>query len=153
MEDIDGESVSLSKYKGKVLLLVNVASECGYTGQYAGMQELYDKYKEKDFYVLGFPANNFGGQEPGTNEEIKAFCTKEFNVTFPMFNKISAKGEDIHPLYAYLTDEEANKPFGGPIEWNFNKFLIGRDGETIARFPSDTEPMDPELVTKVKEAL
>ncbi|MHC4758321.1 MAG: CIA30 family protein [Planctomycetota bacterium] len=153
MDDIEGNAVSLSEYKGKVLLVVNVASECGFTYQYEGLEKLYNSYEEKGFSVLGFPANNFGGQEPGTNEQIKAFCTSKFNVTFPMFAKISVKGGDIDPLYAYLTDEEANKPYGGAIKWNFNKFLIGKDGKTVGRFGSDTEPTDAELVSEVEKAL
>ena len=153
MNDIDGKAVSLSQYRGSVLLVVNVASKCGFTGQYAGLEQLYRKYKDQGFYVLGFPANNFGGQEPGTNSEIKEFCSSNFNVTFPMFSKISVAGEDIHPLYEYLTNKTENAPFGGPIEWNFNKFLIGKDGRTIGRYPSKVEPLDPQIVNAVESAL
>lgn len=153
VKDIDGRSVALSRYEGKVLLVVNVASECGFTGQYANMERLYRKYKDQGFVVLGFPANNFGNQEPGTNAEIKAFCTRQFGVTFPMFSKISVKGEDIHPLYRYLTSPEANGRFGGPIPWNFNKFLIDKDGKTIARFPSEVDPLDPQITKAVEAAL
>ena len=153
MNDIDGKTVSLSKYRGKVLLLVNVASRCGFTKQYDGLQKLYDKYKDQGFVVLGFPANNFGGQEPGTNSEIKNFCTVQFNITFPMFSKISVKGDDIHPLYEYLTNPDKNPNFGGPIQWNFNKFLIDRTGKTIARYPSRTIPLDPKVTHAVERAL
>lgn len=153
MNDIDGKAVPLSQYKGKVLLVVNVASKCGYTKQYAGLQELYEKYKDNGFIILGFPANNFLRQEPGTDSEIKTFCTTKFNVTFPLFSKISVKGKDIHPLYQYLTSPEENGEYGKPIKWNFNKFLIGKDGETIARFPSKVAPMDTPLLDALNEAL
>ena len=151
INDIDGEPVALSHYQGKVLLIVNVASKCGYTKQYAPLQKLYETYKDKGLVVLGFPANNFGKQEPGTDAQIKAFCTSKFDVTFPMFSKISVKGDDIHPLYAYLTEE--NSDFAGPVTWNFNKFLIGRDGRILARFNSKTEPFDPKLIETLEEAL
>ena len=153
MNDIDGKAVSLSQYQGKVLLIVNVASKCGYTKQYAGLQKLYGKYKDNGFVILAFPANNFLRQEPGTDSEIKAFCTTKFNVTFPIFSKISVKGKDIHPLYQYLTNPEENREFGKPIKWNFNKFLIGKDGETIARFPSKVAPMDASLLEALNEAV
>ena len=153
MNDIDGKAVSLSQYQGKVLLIVNVASKCGYTKQYAGLQKLYEKYKDNGFVILAFPANNFLRQEPGTDSEIKAFCTTKFNVTFPIFSKISVKGKDIHPLYQYLTNPEENREFGKPIKWNFNKFLIGKDGETIARFPSKVAPMDASLLEALNEAV
>ena len=153
MNDIEGKPVSLSKYRGKVLLIVNVASKCGFTKQYAGLQKLYDKYGDQGLVVLGFPANNFGGQEPGTEAEIKNFCTVQFNIKFPMFSKISVRGDDIHPLYGYLTGPDTNPGFGGPIQWNFNKFLIGRDGKTIARYPSKTEPLDSEVTNAVERAL
>jgi glutathione peroxidase-family protein len=153
MNDIDGKAVSLSQYQGKVLLVVNVASKCGFTKQYAGLQQLYEKYKDKEFVILGFPANNFLSQEPGTDSEIKTFCSTKFNVTFPMFSKISVKGKDIHPLYQYLTSPEENGEFGKPIKWNFNKFLIGKDGETIARFPSKIAPMDDSIMEVVEKAL
>jgi glutathione peroxidase len=153
MNDIDGKAVSLSQYQGKVLLIVNVASKCGYTKQYAGLQKLYEKYKDNGFVILAFPANNFFRQEPGTDSEIKTFCTTKFNVTFPIFSKISVKGKDIHPLYQYLTNPEENREFGKPIKWNFNKFLIGKDGETIARFPSKVAPMDASLLEALNEAV
>ncbi len=153
LNDIDGKAVPLSQYKGKVILVVNVASKCGYTKQYAGLQQLYEKYKDNGLIILGFPANNFFRQEPGTDSEIKTFCTTKFNVTFPLFSKISVKGKDIHPLYQYLTSPEENGEYGKPIKWNFNKFLIGKDGETIARFPSKVAPMDTSLIDALNEAL
>lgn len=153
MTDIDGRDVSLSAYQGNVILVVNVASKCGFTKQYAGLQTLYETYQEQGFVVLGFPANNFLGQEPGTDAQIKSFCTTEFNVTFPLFSKISVKGEDIHPLYQYLTSPDENGEFGQPITWNFNKFLIGRDGVTIGYFGSKVDPLDPQLTRAVEEAL
>lgn len=153
MDDIDGNPVSLSQYHGKVLLVVNVASKCGFTKQYAGLQQLYEKYKEEGFVVLGFPANNFLRQEPGTDSEIKAFCTTKFNVSFPMFSKISVKGKTIHPLYQYLTSPEENGEFGKSITWNFNKFLIGRNGKTVAFFGSKVKPLDSQITDAVEKAL
>lgn len=146
VRDIDGSDVKLSKYKGDVILIVNVASKCGYTPQYEGLQAIYKKYKDKGFYVLGFPANNFGGQEPGTNSEIKEFCESKFHVTFPMFAKISVKGDDIDPLYKFLTDKKTNGEFAGDISWNFNKFLVDRKGNVVARFSSKDTP-ESETVT------
>jgi glutathione peroxidase len=153
MKTIDGQSAPLSAYKGKVLLVVNVASQCGFTGQYAGLQSLYSKYKDKGLVVLGVPANNFGGQEPGTNEEIKTFCSRNYNVTFPMMSKVSVKGEDKVPLYQYLTDKNIHPKTGGEVKWNFTKFLIGRDGRVIDRFESFTAPDSSGLVKAVEEAL
>ncbi|HUR97668.1 MAG TPA: glutathione peroxidase [Pyrinomonadaceae bacterium] len=150
MRDIDGKDVKLKKYKGDVLLVVNTASKCGYTPQYEGLQATFDKYKDRGFYVLGFPANNFGGQEPGTEKEIKEFCTSKYKVTFPMFAKISVKGEDQDPLYAFLTKKETNPDFAGDITWNFNKFLIDRKGKVVARFSSKDKP-DGEAVTQAIE--
>ena len=151
MKDIDGKDVKLDAYKGKVLLVVNTASKCGYTPQYEGLQAIFDKYKGQGFTILGFPANNFGGQEPGTEAEIKEFCTLKYKVTFPMFAKISVKGEDQHPLYTYLTSKETDPAFAGDITWNFNKFLIDRDGKIIARFSSKDTP-ESETVTKAIES-
>jgi len=153
MIDIDGQPISLSQYQGKVVLVVNVASKCGFTKQYAGLQKLYETYKDQGFVILGFPANNFLGQEPGTDAEIKSFCTTKFNVSFPMFSKISVKGKDIDPLYRYLTSPEENEAFGKAITWNFNKFLIGREGETVGYFGSKTEPLDSQLTSAVEKAL
>ncbi|MCX7640682.1 MAG: glutathione peroxidase [Pyrinomonadaceae bacterium] len=151
--DIDGNPVKMSKFKGNVLLIVNVASRCGYTPQYEGLQAIYEKYKEKGFYVLGFPANNFGNQEPGTNEEIKEFCTTRYRVTFPMFAKISVKGQDQHPLYKFLTDRETNPEFGGEITWNFNKFLIDRNGKIVARFSSKDKPESQLVIETIEKYL
>jgi glutathione peroxidase len=153
MRDIDGKDVKLKKYKGNVLLVVNTASKCGYTPQYESLQGTYDKYKDKGFYVLGFPANNFGGQEPGTEKEIKEFCTSKYKVTFPMFAKISVKGEDQDPLYAYLTSKETNPEFAGDITWNFNKFLIDRKGHIVARFTSKQKPDSTEVVAAIEKYL
>ena len=140
MKDIDGKDVKLKSYKGNVLLVVNTASKCGYTPQYEGLQATFDKYKDRRFYVLGFPANNFGDQEPGTAAEIKEFCESKYKVTFPMFAKISVKGDDQDPLYSYLTKKETNPEFAGDITWNFNKFLIDRKGKVVARFTSKDKP-------------
>ncbi|NCA82026.1 MAG: glutathione peroxidase [Opitutae bacterium] len=153
VKGIDGQSVNLSDYRGKVLLVVNVASKCGFTQQYAGLEKLYQAYADKGLVVLGFPANNFMGQEPGTEAEIKSFCTLTYGVTFPMFAKISVKGKDIHPLYAHLTDKKLHAESGGAISWNFNKFLIGRNGAVLARYGSRTTPEDQELVAAVEQAL
>jgi glutathione peroxidase len=153
MKDIDGKEVSLSDFKGKVLLIVNVASKCGFTGQYAGLEKLFTTYADRGLVVLGFPANNFMGQEPGTEAEIKKFCTLNYGVTFPMFAKISVKGKTIDPFYSFLTAKETNPDFAGSISWNFNKFLIGRDGAIVGRFGSRTVPDDKELVGAVEQAL
>ena len=153
LKDIDGKDVSLSQYRGKVLLLVNVASRCGLTPQYEGLQALYSKYKGKGLEILGFPANNFAGQEPGTNEEIKSFCSLKYNVTFPIFSKISVKGEDIHPLFKYLTDKETDPEFGGDIKWNFNKFLVDKNGKVIARFEPKVTPESEEVAKAIEKAL
>jgi glutathione peroxidase len=150
MKDIDGKDVKLKKYKGSVLLVVNTASKCGYTPQYEGLQKIYDQYKTEGFVVLGFPANNFGGQEPGTESEIKEFCTTKYKVTFPMFAKISVKGADQDPLYQFLTGKETNPNFAGDITWNFNKFLIDRQGNVVARFSSKDAP-DGQAVTAAIE--
>ena len=146
MKDIDGKDVKLKKYKGDVLLIVNTASKCGYTPQYQGLQTIYTKYKEQGFEVLGFPANNFGGQEPGAESEIKEFCESKYKVTFPMFAKISVKGEDQNSLYKFMTSKETNPNFAGDISWNFNKFLVNRKGEVVARFSSKDTP-ESEAVT------
>jgi glutathione peroxidase len=151
MKDIDGKMVDLSEYKGKVILVVNVASKCGLTPQYEGLEAIYEKYKDKGFVVLGFPANEFGKQEPGTDSEIKKFCSATYDVTFPMFSKVVVKGEGICPLYQALTSKETNGAFGGEIPWNFTKFLVGKDGHVIARFEPMVTP-DNEKVTKTIEA-
>ncbi len=147
---IDGKEKSLADYKGKAILIVNTASKCGYTKQYASLEALYQKYKGKGLEILGFPANNFLFQEPGSDEEIKKFCSLKYNVTFPMFSKIDVKGKKIHPLYHYLTEETE---FKGDISWNFNKFLISPDGKVIARFDKGVDPMDPEVISKLEAVL
>jgi len=151
LKDINGKDTSLKTYAGKVLLIVNVASECGNTPQYAGLQALYLKHKDAGLVVLGFPCNDFGAQEPGTNEEIKKFCSSNYQVTFPMFDKIHVKGADQHPLYAALTGSSG--AFPGDVTWNFGKFLVGKDGKPLQRFEPETEPSDPELVKAVESAL
>jgi len=151
LKDIDGKEVTLADYQGKALLIVNVASRCGFTRQYAGLEALYQKYKDKGLVVLGFPCNQFGGQEPGTNEEIKQFCTRKFNVTFPLFDKIDVNGKDRAPLYTLLAGE--GSPFPGDIKWNFNKFLIGRDGRILHRFESKVELESTEITAAVESAL
>lgn len=150
---IDGTPKPLNEFNGQVLLLVNVASKCGFTGQYEGLQELYDSYKDKGFTVLGFPANNFLGQEPGSNDEIASFCKLTYGVTFPMFAKISVKGKDQHPLYKFLTDPETNPEHSGKISWNFNKFIVNRQGKVVARFGSMTKPQNAKLVAEIEKAL
>lgn len=152
LNSINGENISLSDYEGDLLLIVNTASECGFTPQYEGLQELYETYSDQGFQVLGFPANNFGGQEPGSDEEIARFCQANYGVTFQMFSKISVKGDDQHPLFAYLTSAE-NPDFTGEISWNFEKFLVDRNGNVVRRFKSDTEPMSEELTSAVAENL
>jgi glutathione peroxidase len=153
LKSIDGKPSPLAAYKGKAILLVNVASRCGYTPQYEGLEAVYRKYKDQGFVVLGFPANNFGGQEPGTDEEIKTFCSSKYNVTFPMFSKISVKGEDKAPLYQFLTDTAANPATGGEIKWNFTKFLVDKNGKVIARFDSAVRPESAEVAAAIEKAL
>ncbi|MEP7272809.1 MAG: glutathione peroxidase [Acidobacteriota bacterium] len=153
VKSIEGKDVKLDAYRGKVLLIANVASKCGYTPQYEGLQALYAKYQGQGLVVLGFPANNFLGQEPGTNEEIQTFCKLKYNVTFPMFSKISVKGDDIHPLYRFLTSKETNPEFGGDISWNFNKFLVDRSGKVIARFETKEKPEGVKIVQAIEQAL
>lgn len=150
MKTIDGRDKSLADYKGKALLIVNTASKCGFTPQYKGLEELYEKYKARGFEVLGMPANNFMAQEPGSDQEIKEFCSLKFHITFPMFSKISVKGSDIDPLYKYLTSEAG---FDGPIQWNFNKFLVSPDGKVVARYGSSTEPLSPKLIQDLEKIL
>jgi len=151
--DIDGNEIKLNKYLGKVLLIVNTASKCGFTKQYEGLQKLYEKYQEQGLVILGFPANNFFRQEPGSNEEIKEFCQLNYGVTFPMFSKISVKGKDIHPLYEFLTSKKTNPQFGGKISWNFNKFLIDRKGNIAGRFGTRKSPEDKEIIAAIESLL
>jgi glutathione peroxidase len=147
LDTIDGQAKSLSAYRGKVLLIVNVASKCGFTPQYAGLQELHERYAADGLVVMGVPSNDFMGQEPGSNEEIKTFCESKFDVTFDMFSKVSVKGKEIHPLYAWLTSEK------GKVSWNFNKFLVGRDGRVMEQFGSMVKPESLELESAIKSAL
>ena len=153
LDSLTGTPTPLANFKGKVMLLVNVASQCGYTYQYEGLQALYVKYKDQGLVVAGFPANNFGGQEPGSNAEIGAFCKSKFGVTFPMFAKISVKGSDKAPLYQFLTDKNANPKTGGEIPWNFTKYLVDRDGKVLARFDAPVEPTSKELTSAIEAAL
>lgn len=152
-ENIDGVDTSLEKFKGDVVMIVNTASKCGYTPQYKGLQAIYEKYKDKGFKVIGFPTNDFGGQEPGSNEEIKEFCTLKYAVSFPMFAKITVKGEKMHPLYKFLTDKEIHPDTGGEITWNFNKFLANGEGEIVARFSSKDDPESKEVTDEIEKYL
>ena len=151
--DIKGEEVDLKEYEGKVLMIVNVASKCGLTPQYEQLVALHKKYKDQGFEVLGFPANNFMQQEPGTNEEIQEFCSKNYGVEFPMFSKVSVKDDDVAPLYQELISKEENGEFGGDIQWNFTKFLVNKDGKVVARFEPRTKPDAPEVVAAIEEEL
>jgi glutathione peroxidase len=153
MKDIDGRLVSLSAYQGKVALIVNVASRCAYTPQYQELERLYERYKDRGFVILGFPANNFLRQEPGSDQEIKDFCSRRYQVTFPMFSKISVKGEDISPLYQFLTEEATDPEFAGEITWNFNKFLIDRNGKVIGRFGTHVKPESKKVLRAIEQAL
>ena len=153
LNSIDGQPTPLASYKGKVVLLVNVASRCGYTPQYAALEALYEKYKDRGFVIVGVPANNFGAQEPGTNAEIKTFCSSKYHVTFPMMAKVSVKGDDITPLYQFLTDKAANPKTGGEIGWNFTKFLVNSDGKVVDRFDSAVEPDSPQISAAIEKAL
>ncbi len=153
VKNIDGKTVNLGRYEGDVIMVVNVASLCGNTPQYASLQKIYDKYKAKGFTILAFPANDFMKQEPGDNAKIKAFCTDTYKVTFPMFSKIVVKGDNQAPLYKYLTDKKTDPKFGGDIDWNFAKFLINRQGEVVARFPAGTDPLKPAVISAVEKEL
>ncbi len=146
---IDGKEVEMSEFKGKVLLIVNTASKCGFTHQYDGLQAIHEKYKDRGFTVLGFPANNFGGQEPGTNEEIQEFCRVNFGVNFPLFSRISVKGEEIHPIFDYLVNME-NEDFTGEIGWNFEKFLVDRNGNLLRRFKSSVKPESKDITRAIE---
>jgi glutathione peroxidase len=151
VKDIDGKPVTLNAYKGKVILIVNVASQCGFTPQYTALEATYKKYGDQGFVILGFPCNQFGGQEPGSDEEIKQFCSSKYFVTFPLFDKIEVNGANRHPLYELLAGKDS--PFPGDITWNFNKFLIGKDGKIIKRFDSKVTPDSPEVIAAVETAL
>lgn len=150
-KDIDGNDVPLESYRGKTLLIVNVASKCGFTPQYAGLEALHQKYAGRGFAVLGFPCNQFGGQEPGSAKEIQLFCTANYGVTFPISAKLEVNGAGRHPLYAWLTDPANGHP--GDIEWNFEKFLIGRDGRLLKRYAPTTKPRDKDLIQDIANAL
>ena len=151
LKDIDGNSTSLKPYQGKVLLVVNVASKCGFTPQYAALEALYRKYKDQGLVVLGFPCNQFAHQEPGTDAEIKQFCSSKYDVTFPMFDKIEVNGSNRHALYVLLAGKDS--PFPGNIGWNFTKFLVGRDGKILKRFNSPVKPDSPEVFQAIETAL
>jgi glutathione peroxidase len=151
LKDIDGKDTSLAVYKGKAILIVNVASKCGYTKQYAGLEAAFQKYKDRGLVILGFPCNQFGGQEPGTNEEIKQFCSSKFNVTFPLFDKLEVNGANRHPLYVALAGKDS--PFPGDIKWNFSKFLVSPDGKILQRFDSKVTPDAEELTKAIETAL
>ena len=153
LNTIDGQPAPLAAYKGKIVLLVNVASRCGFTPQYTALESIYARYKDRGFVIIGIPANNFGAQEPGTNQEIKTFCQSKYNVTFPMMSKVSVKGEDKTPLYQYLTDKSVNPKTGGDIQWNFTKFLVGPEGQIIARFEPKVTPDSPEVTGAIEQAL
>jgi glutathione peroxidase len=153
MNDIAGKPVGLDQYQGKVVMFVNVASKCGYTPQYKGLEKLYEKYGKDGLVVIGVPANEFGRQEPGTDAEIEQFCTANYNVTFPMMSKVAVKGPNICPLYKFLTGKDTDPNFAGEVGWNFEKFLIGRSGEVVGRFKSAVAPNAPELVSAVEAEL
>jgi glutathione peroxidase len=153
LKALNGTPTPLASYKGKVMLIVNVASQCGYTYQYEGLQALFMKYKDRGLVVAGFPANNFGGQEPGSDAEIGAFCKSKYGVTFPMFSKISVAGNDQAPLYQFLTSPAANPKTAGKIPWNFTKYLVDRNGKVLARFDAETEPESKELTSAIEAAL
>jgi glutathione peroxidase len=151
LKDIDGNATSLKPYKGQVVLVVNVASHCGFTPQYAALEAVYQKYKSQGLVICGFPCNQFGGQEPGTDTEIKQFCTAKYDVTFPMFDKLEVNGDNRHPLYVLLAGKDS--PFPGDIRWNFTKFVIGRDGKIVNRFDSKVKPDSAEVTTAIETAL
>jgi glutathione peroxidase len=153
MRSIDGDHVSLKSYQGKVVLLVNVASKCGFTPQYAALESVYEKYKDKGLVIVGIPANNFAQQEPGTDEEIKKFCSNKYNVTFPMMSKVSVLGEDKTPLYVFLTGKESDPQFAGDIKWNFTKFLFDRNGNPVARFEPNVTPDSQQVTAAIESAL
>ncbi len=152
LPSIDGKPMPLADFKGKVVLVVNVASRCGFTPQYSALEALYEKYKDQGFVIVGFPANNFGGQEPGSNEEIKTFCSRKYNVTFPLYSKVSVKGDDQTPLYQYLT-KQTGPSIAGEIKWNFTKFLVDRNGNVVQRFESAVTPDSKDVVLAVEKQL
>jgi glutathione peroxidase len=147
---LEGDTINLSQFKGKKILIVNVASECGYTPQYEDLEKLYEQYKDK-MVIIGFPANNFAGQEPGSNADIKEFCSSKFHVTFPMAEKISVKGNDMAPIYHWLTEKNLNSVENSEVSWNFNKYLIDENGHYLCHFKSKTEPFDPQLIAAIEK--
>lgn len=153
MKNIEGKDVSLADYKGKAIMIVNVASKCGYTPQYEDLQKLYEKYADRDFVILGFPANNFMGQEPGTNAEIQSFCKKNYGVTFPMFSKISVKGNDQAELYKFLTKKERNGVMDSKVKWNFQKYLLDKEGVLTAKFAPGDKPLDDEIISAIEKLI
>ena len=153
MKSIDGQQVSLGSFKGKVVLLVNVASKCGFTPQYSALEAVYEKYKDRGLVIVGIPANNFAQQEPGTDAEIKTFCTNKYNVSFPMMSKVSVLGDDKTPLYVFLTGQSTDPKFAGDIKWNFTKFLFDRNGNPVARFEPPVKPDSPEMTAAIEKAL
>lgn len=153
MKSINGQDTPLRQFQGKVLLLVNTASKCGFTPQFKALEEIYKRYQDQGLVILGFPANNFLGQEPGTDEQIKEFCLINYGVSFPMFSKISVRGKDIHPLYQFLVEKETDPGFAGKIPWNFTKFLVDRKGEVVARFEPKRVPDDPLVIAAIEKAL
>jgi glutathione peroxidase len=153
MRSIDGQQVSLKSYHGKVVLLVNVASRCGFTPQYAGLEALYEKYRDRGLVIVGIPANNFAQQEPGTDEEIKKFCSSKYNVSFPMMSKVSVLGDDKTPLYVFLTGKDTDPQFSGDIKWNFTKFIFDRHGNPVARFEPNVTPDSPQVTAAIESAL
>jgi glutathione peroxidase len=153
LKSIDGQEIALNQFRGKVLLMVNTASKCGLTPQFAALEAVYKKYRDRGLVILGFPANNFLGQEPGTDKEIKEFCLLNYGVSFPMFSKISVRGKNIHPLYKFLVEKETNPGFAGKIAWNFTKFLVDRQGNVLARFEPRQVPDDPAVIAAIEKAL
>ena len=153
INSIDGKALDLSQFKDHVILLVNTASKCGFTNQYKDLESLYNKYKNKKFVIIGFPANNFMRQEPGTNKEIKQFCEKNYGVSFPITEKISVRGKDIHPIFQFLTLKTHNPEFSGKVTWNFNKFLMSKNGRIIDRFSSSTNPLSKKIQNRIEKAL
>lgn len=150
VNDLSGEKFSFEKLKGKRVLIVNTASECGFTPQYAQLQELYEEFGGEEFTIIGFPSNDFGGQEPGSNEEIGNFCQKNYGVTFPMMTKVKVKGEGCHEIYAWLTQNEKNGVMDAEVRWNFHKFLVDAEGNLVANYPSSTEPLDEKILSFAK---
>ncbi|MFC2113163.1 glutathione peroxidase [Bacteroidota bacterium] len=152
VKTLEGEEFDLAQFRGKKVLVVNTASRCGFTPQYEGLQRLYDEYGGEGFAVIGFPANNFLRQEPGTNNKIREFCTEKYNVTFPMMAKISVKGKDIHPVYKWLTSKEENGKMDSSVKWNFQKYMVDENGKLVGTFSSKTKPYDPKIISWIKSA-